>query len=395
MLACVLIVSFLSILAIETIDMPGQNSVRAICTGLGIDYENSAYSVSAQIVIPEAGGEYAQKQVIVNNSAPSVEKALLNMEFQVGKKIRLGHCGFIIMNKEFCSQDITKELDYFLRGNNLGNNTLLFFTPDKAQKVLEKTSNVNSNEVDNLQINSKYNRQHLLSNCTNLISFFNDYLSPHKTSYMPSITLSSNETSEQSGQGQEQGSQDSSPSSQPSKDSIKNDGALAVFVEGKCTKVLTPSECENFQWFDKNISNSHVRLSNVNTHLIKDGDISFALAHKCIKFDYQIVKDIPIISLTLDLGLKPEAINSSSHVPAYTGIVDDVISANVAAVVDTSIQHSLSLMSQYEMDLFNFYHGFNLNCHNEWKKYLNTLSPTQHYLNNIKIVSNITCTDEF
>ena len=392
--ATILIIGFLVLLAIETINMPGQNSVRAICTGLSIDYEDLEYSVSAQIIIPEAGGEYSQKTVIVNNKAHSIEEALHNMEFQIGKKIRLGHCGFIILSKDFCENNITKELDYFLRGNNLGNNTLLLYTDLKAQKVLEKTSNINSNEVDNLQITSKYNQQHLLSKSSSLMSFFNDYLSPHKTSCMPNITLEEeaekkNSSNSQSGAGEKN-------NSEPTKDSIKNDGSMAVFVNGKCSKVLSPSECENFQWFDPKLTETRLKIENINNDKIKNGTISFTLSHRCINFEYKVLHNQPIITINYNLGLKPESITSESHiVPTYSSFVDDVVTNLVSNKINQAVSNALSLMQQYEMDLFNFYHQFNLNCHSNWQEYLSNLLPIEHYLDKIKIITNVYCSDEF
>ncbi len=387
--AIILAIVFLSILTTETINMPGQNSVRAICTGLSIDYENPTYSVSAQIVIPEAGGEYNQKLVLVNTKAPSIDEALRNMEFQVGKKIRLGHCGFILLSQEFCETDITKELDYFLRGNNLGNNTLLLYTDTEAQKVLEKTSNVNSNEVDNLQINSKYNKNHLLSKSANLMSFFNDYLSPHKTSCMPQISLEAQSENQSSqGNGKEQ------PNT-PTKDAIKNDGSMAIFVNGQCAKVLSPNECKDFQWFDTTVSDTRLKIENVNTPQIQDGTICFTITHKNVKFDYKVLHKQPIITIRYDLGLKPESISATNVVPAYTSVVDETINTLVSDSISLSINNALSTMQQYEIDLFNFYHQFNLYCHTDWQNYLSNLSPSEHYLDHLKVVTMVTCTDEF
>ncbi len=387
LLGCV----FILYLCIDTLNAPSQNAVRAICTGLSIDKESNETKVCAQIIIPEAGGQYAQKLSVIENKGASVEEALEKMEFQIGKKIRLGHCGFIVMSSEYAKTDITKDFDYFLRGNNLGNNTLLLFTTGESKKVLESASNVNSNEVDNLQINTKYSERHLFSKSANVISFFNDYLSPHSTSHMPNLVVNSQKSSSESGGGD---SQNQEKQSKPSKDSIKADGSVAIFYQGKFSFLLSPTEREDFNWLDKSVKGTRIRLENITTDKFENANLSFTLSHKKIDFGYQFINGEPTIHINFRLGLKPEAI-SDTNVSAYTNIVDSVVQNAISQKINKALEKVLTIEKEHEFDVFNFYRQFNIHCHTEWQKYVNSLGADEHYLKHIKIVAKVSAYDDF
>jgi len=378
-------------LLFDTLNAPSQNAVRAICTGLSIDKENNETKVSAQIVIPEAGGQYSQKLSVIENKGNSIEEALEKMEFQIGKKIRLGHCGFIVISSDYAKDNITKDFDYFLRGNNLGNNTLLLFTVGKASDVLQSASNVNSNEVDNLQINTKYSERHLFSKSANVISFFNDYLSPHATSHMPNLVVEKKKNSDtSSGSGGEGQNNQSSPS----KDSIKADGSVAIFYQGKFSTLLSPTEREDFNWFDEDLLGTRIRVEHIDNEKLRDANLSFTLSHKKIGVTYEFINNEPTIKLDFHLGLKPEAI-SNSVVPAYENVMDNVVENAISNKVSSAVENVLSIEKEREFDVFNFYRKFNIFCHDEWQKYLNSLQPDEHYLKHIKIVTKVTAYDDF
>ena len=388
-IAIILLFIFCGYMLTETINSPSQNAVRAICTGLSVDYSENEVEVSSQIVIPEAGGQYTQKLSIVEAKGKSIEEALHKMEFYVGKKIRLGHCGFIVISKDFCDRDITSNFDYFLRGNNLGNNTLLLFTEGKAKDILKSASNVNSNEIDNLQINSKFNSKYLFSRSANLLGFFNDYHSPHSTSHMPCLIVKK-ENKEKSSSG----SEEQSSSSQTSTDSLRNDGSVAIFYQGRFAKLLNQSECEDFNWLDTNLKNARIRLENINAENLKNAQVTFTISQKKLKYRYSFIQNQPTIEIDFSLGLKPEAISSASLPPAYMDVVDSTVTSAINQKIADSIENLLDIEREYGFDVFNFYREFNIYCHAEWKKYIASLGDS-HYLKNVRIITHATCFDDF
>ena len=387
------VVAFILLLVPGAINTPSQGSIRAICTGLAIDSGESGIEVSAQILIPEAGGQYQQKFSIVSQSGETVEDAIELMEYQVGKKVRLAHCGFILLGKELCEKEnIATVLDYFLRGNNIANNTLLIYTDKDAKDLLEKSSNINTNEVDNLQIIAKYNERYVFSGNANLLSFYHDYLSPQKTSCMAQITTKSQgETSGSSSGGGQSGGESGgggggSSGGNTQEDSVLSDGSVAVFYKGKLTYVLSNDEREQFNWFDQKIIGNMVKLNNINDKVLTNATLGYSISQKNVRFEFAVVNNIPTVKLKLGLGLKLEMIeNENGSLGNMSSYLSEAVKTAMRIKIENDIQNTVKLQQEYGFDIFNFYKSFNIQCHNEWQKYLKTLENPEDYMKKVEV----------
>ncbi len=399
------VVFFLILLAPSAINTPSQTAVRAICTGLAIDKgtENQQVEVTAQILIPEAGGQYTQKVSLVTHDGNSLEDALERMAYQVGKKIRFAHCCYIILSNELCQDNVALTLDYLMRGNNLGNNTLLIHTDKKAKELLNLTTNINSNEVDNLQVITKFNEKFLFNRGANLKSFYADYLSPHQTSYMANITVqeetadsstsgSGSESSSSSGSGGEQGGA-SGAGTPPVVDKLTTDGSIAIFYKGKCASILSFEEREYFSWLDNNVYNTLMQIQGVTDQELVDATLSFTIAQKRLKWQFDIVNGTPTIKINYDLGLRPEMIiqGNGTSLPVYNNYISEAVQNAVASQVSNAVQSAMKIQKEHGFDVFNFYKSFNIKCHNEWQKYLQSLDDKENYMQNIEVFTEVSC----
>lgn len=412
------VILFLFILAPAGLNMPSQSAVRAICTGLAIDKnaDSDDLTVTAQILIPQAGGQYTQKLSLVSFDSKSVEESIKMMEFQVGKKIRMAHCCFIILGKELSeSENIAATLDYLVRGNNIGNNTLLIHTDTKAKDILAVTSNVNSSEVDNLQVITRYNEKYLFANGANLLSFYDDYLSPHKTSYMANITMIQNDTSSGSGgtdqsQGSGSGSGSESTSSSDGgssssggskgnmqEDVITSDGSVAIFYKGKCAKILSNKEREDFNWLDANVAKTLVQVDNISDKTLTNATIGFTVERKMMRSTYEIVNNVPTIHINYELGLRTEMImqENGEILPISDNYVSDAVKLAFAEKIDTAIKNVMNIQKYYGFDVFNFHKQFSVNNLKGWKEYLQTLDDPEEYMKGIEIFTDVECYSAF
>ena len=405
------VVLFLLILAPSIINMPSQTAVRAICTGLALDKEGEDVSVSAQILIPEAGGQYTQKLSMLTLTGATVEDAINRMEFQVGKKIRFAHCCFIILGNSICSDNLTNTLDYFIRGNNIGNNTILIYTDKSAKELLTHTSNVNSNEVDNLQVITKYNEKHLFSNGANLISFFDDYLSPHSTAFMANITMKESGDSNAGGGGgggtdQSTGSGSGAggdaagggkSSEQPQQDTILSDGQIAVFYKGTLAKMLSNEEREQFNWLDPNIIDNFIKLEGVSDKEFDNATLAYTIRQKGMKFKYEVVNNTPTIRIHYNLGLRAEMIlqENGESIAVNDEYISNAVVDAVSALIDEAVKNVCKIQGEYGFDLFDFYKSFNINCHKEWQDYLSSLNGEENYMKDIEIFTDVECHSAF
>ena len=397
------VVFFLAILAPSAVNTPSQTDVRTICTGLAIDKAETEgkVQISAQILIPEAGGQYKQSLAIVSHDGNDLSDAIEQMSFQIGKSIRFAHCCYIIISKDVSEENIIPQLDYLMRGNNIGNNTLLIHTDEKAKDLLQLTSNINNNEVDNLQIIAKFNEKFLFSGGANLKSFFADYLSPHHTSFMANIKMKEEQTGESGGSG-ESGSSGASGSGEQEQngssatylsDKVTTEGEVAIFYKGKLACVLKNEERKQFNWLDSSVTGSMIQLDNVSDKYYHNAQVSFAVMQRSLKFDYAIENNIPIIRVKYNLGLRTEIIlqQDGTVLPVYNDYITDNIKDMISAYIQNSVNNAMQIQKQYGFDVFNFYKAFNINCHKEWKKYLDTLDNKDNYMQNIEVFTEVNC----
>ncbi len=398
------VVFFLATLAPNAVNTPSQTDVRTICTGLAIDKADTSgkVKISAQILIPEAGGQYKQSLAIVSHDGNDFSDAVEKMSFQVGKRMRFAHCCYIIISKDVSAENIIPQLDYLMRGNNIGNNTLLIHTEEKAKDLLQLTSTINNNEVDNLQIIAKFNEKFLFSGGANLKSFFADYLSPHHTSFMANIKMKEDESSQNGGGGGESGSNGTSGGNQQEQssgsatylsDKLTTEGAVAVFYKGKLAKILQNEERKQFNWLDSNVTGSIIQLDNVTDKYYNNAQVSFAVMQRALKFDYSIENNTPIVRVKYDLGVRPEIIlqQDGTVLPVYNDYITDNIKDMISTYIQNAVSSAMQIQKQYGFDLFDFYKAFNINCHNEWQKYLNSLIDKDNYIQNVEVFTEVNC----
>ncbi len=391
------VIIFLLILAPSQINLPKQTNTRAICTGLAIDSAEKlpdGIMLTAQIVIPQAGGQYSPNNTLVSAEGENLLDAFTQLDYHIGKKVRLAHCGFILIGYEASQHNLAETLDYLVRGNNAGNNTLLVHTSGKAKDLITIASDINSNETDNIQTIVRYNEQYVATSEANLRSFYDAYLSPHSTSIMSCLKVNKEESQGQSDdsssgggeQSETEQSGGSSASPAPTTDKIKNEGEIAVFKNGRLAKILTSEERVKFSWLDNRLNDTPFSLEHITDQIFDDATVGFNITDKSISAEYKFVNNTPCIYYTIDLNLRTEMISEASgklprtqnyHTPAVADAVQTRVSNDVA--------DAMEIAKEYGFDTYNFYRSFLIACPAEWKKYLTQIGPDGDYMQNVEV----------
>lgn len=212
-----LIVILFIIIAPSTVGTPSQIQQKSIVVGIGLDKHEEGLELSTQVLIPEPGGNYSQKQMILQASGKNFSNAVSNLEQQIGKKLGFAHCHIIILSDEILQENLANTLDYLMRSNILGNNTTMVHTNGKAQELLQASSQINNGDINNLETISYFNYIYYISPAISLTTFYNDYLSPSKTSLMSTINVKKQDSGSQGSEsGNSQGSSSGSSSSSES-----------------------------------------------------------------------------------------------------------------------------------------------------------------------------------
>ena len=385
-----MVIGFLIIIAPREINAPSQSVINAICTGIAIDKEENL-NLTAQILLSQAGGQYTQSMTVVTSQGDDLMEAFRRLEAYVGKKVNLSHCFYIIIGEEFSKTNLASSLDYLMRGSNGGTNTFLIQAKGKASDMLNMAASANSSGIDSIQTLLKYNDRYLSSSEANLKSFYNDYLSPHKTSF---VTLLDTFPQDESSSGQS-GQNEGNGGNSVIKEKIKNDGSCAVFYKGALATILTPQERSYFDWFDNKLSNSIVEIKNVNDKTFTNATLGYTIINKGIKYNLAFVGNKPCIYISYDLKLKPEMfLTGDGEVLQNSAFISAEIERAFQQKISLEIDKAMQIQKEYGFDVFNFYKMFNIRLHTEWQDYLESLNNPEDYIKGIEVYCNVKCSSK-
>ena len=112
----------------------------------GIDYEDSKYKLTIQILepSPSTSSSSDEKPVLYSKSGSSFEECINNLEKSLSRKINLSHTSTIFLSKQLLKEKNINEIISSL-GNNteLRNNTFILISNSSAESALKTISNTN------------------------------------------------------------------------------------------------------------------------------------------------------------------------------------------------------------------------------------------------------------
>ncbi len=114
-------------------------SSRAIVLGLGIDYSESTYTVTAEVLSP-GGGQDQQVGTfskVIQASGDTVPRALSNMYAETGRQISLGQCQLLILGQGLYTSDMVGDvLPYFTMSDEYKDSSSLCCSVGDASSLM-------------------------------------------------------------------------------------------------------------------------------------------------------------------------------------------------------------------------------------------------------------------
>lgn len=393
------IVVFLLIFLPQAVTNPSQLQTTAIVSGLGIDKSKKGLELSVQIIVPQPSTSYSPKNIVASGEGNNIMEAITAIELKVGQVLGLAHCYVIILGDEFCSNKIPSELDYLMRSNIMGNNSVLVHTSGKAKDLLEISSKLSEGDVSNLQNIAKYNKENYTSSNTSLIELFNQYLSPSKCSLIGTIDTEKKSSTSGGQSGSSQSDVQSMPSSSGQSSSsngetpsiFKNEGSAIVVKDGKKLLSLTNEEIIKINWLDPGAQKGVVKIENFTNEILTETEISLEEISKKLNFKPKIVNNSPVLEVDIHLESRVETIKNkdgeiyTSHKNYYTPSLIEAINNKIKQ----DVADALELLKEYNFDIWNIYNIFNNANHTKWKEYLNTLENKDNYIQKLEIITNV------
>lgn len=298
----------------------------SIITAIGIDRgEEGLLDVTAQIAVPEAGGNGTAGNVSVKG-ARTVGEAIAELNLKTGWYPTLVHCRLILLGAEATKTDVFRSLDYFLRSQFVEDSCLVAVCADRAEDALGAQSPVGDMTYAAIEkvLSSEAQKTGLVS-VNSLREFSKGYYSVGKSSFLPVLTLKKDAQGEnESGSSAQKDTQGGAAQQSGSGSDVFDASSTMLFRRGQQAGILNAEETLAF-----NLADTATNFAYGNVSVYENGEnVTYNLKIKITKKSKKISNEngVPVLHFSIraraqvadasDAGATQE-VAQSSVVPAY------------------------------------------------------------------------------
>lgn len=173
-------------------------NMRIIITGLAIDKVDDGYEVTAQIVKTTPGTESSGTGATINfisDTGNTLISAISKLSYKSGKVAGFSHTNFILLGKKMLENDLTKDLNYFIKDNIIKDSVLVLIADGSAKEEIMKTKDVELSVGLGLQKVFMYKEKESDGTMTTLLTFMNNSNNFSKTAVASVLSLNPNSNS--------------------------------------------------------------------------------------------------------------------------------------------------------------------------------------------------------
>lgn len=164
---------------------------RSIVVGVGIDYFDEQYELTAQVILPKNGGvsNGGNNFVIYSAKSKDIEKAMELIGKEDGSQLSFGQTVVLVVGKELAQNNKLKVVETFFMDDKVHDNVQIVMAENKASEVLK--ANVAVGEVASLQL---FKQLRPAKNCIgitpiSLQEYMRNSYSKESINYMPVVKI--------------------------------------------------------------------------------------------------------------------------------------------------------------------------------------------------------------
>lgn len=390
------------ILLPNAIVMPSQSFKSQIITAIGIDGKVDDIEMSVLALSNLSKDNMSETTKVISGKGQTVANAVFSIERQVGRSLKMGHVGYIVLSKSLTDNDITKILNNLIITTKLPDTISLVICEDSAKNVLDSASKLEQTSSYKFRemIQNEYNED--FAQETSLDAFLKGYYSPNSSSSLGYVSLTKNEllgvkVDNSSGEKMNFGSSDESNMSNNSSNEnaqnnvIEYSNRQSVFKNGIFQYILSNEETEGLNFIVENNLQKLITINDVNTQGLVDGMITFDILSEKLTVNTKIENNKPQILYNISLKLKVmEVISKNENKIAEDRLVlDDEINSKISEYVKQKIAILIKKMKQEKTDIANIYNYFESSNYSKLMSFMNTLQNKDDYLSYMQIKVNV------
>ncbi len=377
------------------ITMPSLSFRSAIITAIGVDKQEDEIAVSVLALSEISKSEMRENTKLLEGTGTTLANAISNIESAVGRRIRMGHVGYIVISQDFADENIAEVLNTLIVAGKVSNTVPLLMCNGKASDLLDKALNLEQSSSYKMRemINNEFNET--FTKNISIDAFLKGYYSDIHISSLGYVTLESesvngiNSSSGQSGeQSAQQGTSSGSQSSQEEqKNTISYKTEHAVFNKGKFQYLLSEDEMSGVNWIVEGELQKMITITGINEQDMQDASITFAIDSHSISPEVSFIAGKPYVTFEVKLSLSPVEIIQTAEddkKSLKTITLSDEMQEKINDVVKRKVAVALTKLRQEKTDVIGVYKLL-YNHYKPFMDFLDTLSDKTDFLRYVNI----------
>ena len=371
------------------VTMPSLSFRCAIITAIGVDKQDEDILVSVLTLSEISKSDMRENTKLLQGSGTSLANAVANIESAVGRQIKMGHVGYIVISQDFKDENIANILDLLIVAGKVSNTVPLLLSNGKAKDILdnaqkmEQSSSYKMREMINNEFNETYTKD------ISIDSFLKGYYSDISISTLGLVTLESDAVNGiDSSQGQQGGQQSSTGGGEKDTNTtISYKTEHAVFNKGKLQYVLSKEEMRGVNWLAEGDVQKIMTINNISEQGITNGDITFFIGRHKISPKVEFVDGKPYIEYNISLTLLPIEIQDNydnTQKSTKQLHLSNTIKQKINEVVKNEVSVALNKLKEEKTDVIGVYKLL-YNHYKQFMNFLDTLSDKSDFLKFVNI----------
>lgn len=385
------------IFTVPAFNKSALSQTQAIVTMLCVEKEEDMIKVAATVLTPSQDKK-ANFQVY-SGEGETLGYAVDSVSLAIGKEMGFAQCKIMALGENICSQGVMQVLDYMTRTKKVGRNAVLVTFTGDVVDFTQSVANLNLEKSLRLDRIVSFDKRYILTQDSNIETFYIGYYSPISLGLMPKIKLGTSDEFNaievaNSGTSSNSGSTESTSSSTGGEDKkfIINDGTVSLFKDGRHYIDMTLDEVKKANIFVNDAQKGTIVVEGVSDHIYNDAKVVVNILKKDISIKPDFKDGTPIyktdVSLTVFIDEVIEENPSERLLRRNQDFLTNALIEKIKQKMESDMREIISYCQNNKVDLLGVYKHFYALKNKEFEEYLSKVNE-ENYLDGIDYQINI------
>jgi len=338
---------------------------RAIVLGIGVDYADEIFEVTAEVVSPNEGSEgggVSATSKLLSGKGETVPLAIQNIYQTSGKNPSLGQTGIILLGEGTRDIEIKHVLSYFILSDAFKDGVTIAACNGSAKEIFESTSPVDSMVSFALQTIIQKSGKKTNSTSNVLQNFVEKQTTLSGVSFLSEVSFIDDENQK----------------ANKTKDSEKKTGVydcsrVSVFKNGLYVATLDSDHTRGFVLLDKSKTYDSFVIENAESVIGTKDKVSVGIVSKDVSSD--VVFDGERAEVEYDVNIKLRRMRTDvsgsvmDFLPKVPTFIDDNIKDEVKIQIEKLVLGSFEKAMELNCDYFGVANSLYKKYGNKWKDF--------------------------